>query len=527
MPRTDDRITPAGAWHRITAHLEPTVFFGAAALVVAFVAAGAGFTQATADAFETLQTTITRYLGWYYVLSVTGFLLLTLAILASPARRIRIGGPEAEPEFGRIGWFGMLFAAGMGIGLVYFGVAEPLYHFQDPLEAEPMTPAAAIEATRLSFFHWGLHAWGIYIVLALAVAYAHFNRGLPLAPRSVLEPLIGERYKGPIGHGTDILCTVGTLLGVATSLGLGAMQISTTLSSFFGLPDDVWTQAALVAAITVIATVSVVSGIHYGVQGLSRAAFYLIVALTAFVLVAGPTLYVIELFVSALGQYIQTLPRMSLYLDPGASSEWQTTWTLFYWGWWISWAPFVAIFVARISKGRTIKEFILGVLLVPTLLTFVWFAVFGGTGLAAQRGEAGAGLIDAVNASESASLQAMLQTLPLTTLTVSLATAVILLFFVTSSDSGSLVDDMVTSGGDPDPPRAQRVFWALAEGAVAITLLVLGGLTAIRNAAISLGLPMSVVLVLASVALWRILQQDPEVRARRAAKSRRTAKNPG
>jgi choline/glycine/proline betaine transport protein len=314
---------------------------------------------------------------------------------------------------------------------------------------------------------------------------------------------------------------------VATSLGLGAMQINTSLSSFFGWPDGVWVQTALIAAITGLATISVVSGIHNGVQMLSRANLYLMLLLGAFVLLVGPTLYVVELFVSALGQYLQTLPRMSLYLDPGADSEWQTTWTLFYWGWWISWAPFVAIFVARISKGRTIKEFVLGVLLVPVLLTFLWFAILGGAGLEAQHAGEGADLISAVNENESASLRAMLETLPLSTLSITVATLVILLFFVTSSDSGSLVDDMVTSGGDPNPPRAQRVFWAVSEGAVAVTLLLLGGLTAIRNAAISLGLPMSVLLVLACVALWRVLQQDPEVVARRRAKHRGTAKDEG
>ncbi len=517
----------AAAWRRITSHMQPTVFFGSGALAIAFVVAGGVFTETTAGLFETVQTRITRYFGWYYVLVVTGFLLLTLAILTSPARRIRLGGPEARPEFGRVGWFGMLFAAGMGIGLVYFGVAEPLYHYQNPLSADAQSQAAVIEATRIAYFHWGLHAWGIYIVLALAVAYAHYNRGLPLAPRSTLEPLIGERYAGPLGHGVDILCTVGTLLGVATSLGLGAMQINTSLSAFFGLPDTTATQILLIAGITGLATISVVSGVKNGVQMLSRANLFLILALTAFVLFAGPTLYVVELFVSALGEYVQTLPRMSLYLDPGADSEWQTNWTLFYWGWWISWSPFVAIFVARISRGRTIKEFILGVLLVPTLLTFFWFAVFGGTGLEAQRSEGGADLIAAVNENESASLQAMLGTLPFATLSVILATLVILLFFVTSSDSGSLVDDMVTSGGDPNPPKAQRVFWAVSEGAVAITLLLLGGLTAIRNAAISLGLPMSLLLVAACVALWRVLQDDPEVRARRRAKYRGTAKEEG
>ncbi|RBI83844.1 BCCT family transporter [Rhodosalinus halophilus] len=504
-----------GVSARLTSQMNPAVFIGSAALVIAFVIAGGGFTDATADFFQTLQENITRFFGWYYVLVVTGILVLTFAILASPARNVRLGGPEATPEFSRFGWFGMLFAAGMGIGLVYFGVAEPLYHYASPLDAEPEGLPAVTEAMRISFFHWGLHAWGIYIVLALAVAYAHFNRGLPLAPRSVLEPLIGERIHGPIGDLTDIVCTVGTLLGVATSLGLGAMQINASLASFFGWPETTLVQIALIAAITLIATISVVSGVKSGVQMLSRVNLWLVLGLMVFVLAVGPTLYVVELFVSALGRYLQNLPQMSLYLDPGADSQWQTTWTLFYWGWWISWSPFVGIFVARISYGRTIKEFILGVLLVPTLLTFLWFAIFGGTGLSAQRAEEGANLLSAVRENEAASLQAMLATLPFAQISTIVATVVILLFFVTSSDSGSLVDDMVTSGGDPHPPKAQRVFWAVSEGAVAATLLLLGGLTAIRNAAISLGLPMSILLIAAAIALWRNLQADPAARTKR------------
>jgi choline/glycine/proline betaine transport protein len=331
----------------------------------------------------------------------------------------------------------------------------------------------------------------------------------------VLEPLIGKRIHGPIGDLTDIICTVGTLLGVATSLGLGAMQINASLARFFDLPETTTVQIGLIAGITAIATVSVVSGVKNGVQFLSRVNLYLVFGLMLFVLVAGPTLYIVELLVSASGHYVQNLPQMSLYLDPGADSEWQTTWTLFYWGWWISWSPFVAIFVARISKGRTIREFILGVLLVPTALTFLWFAIFGGTALSAQQAENGADLLSAVQENEAASLQAALETLPLAQISTIVATIVILLFFVTSSDSGSLVDDMVTSGGDPHPPKAQRVFWAVSEGAVAVTLLLLGGLTAIRNAAISLGLPMSILLIAAGFALWRNLQNDPAAKTKR------------
>jgi choline/glycine/proline betaine transport protein len=509
-----------GAWARLTAHMQPAVFFGSAAIVVLFVVFGGLFTDYAAMIFESTQKGVSRYFGWYYVLVVTGLLGLAFVFLISPIRYIRLGGEDAKPEFSRIGWFSMLFAAGMGIGLVYFGVAEPLLHFASPLESEPESGAAVLEAMRLTYFHWGLHAWGIYIVLALAIAHAHYNRNLPLAPRSVLEPLIGERMHGPIGHGTDILCTVGTLLGVATSLGLGAMQINASLAAFFGWPEDLWVQVMLIAGITGIAVISVVSGVRRGVQALSQANFYLMFALLLFVLLAGPTLYVIELFVSSLGSYLQQLPRMSLYLDPGPDSGWQTTWTLFYWGWWISWSPFVAIFIARISRGRTIREFILAVLLVPVLVTFLWLSVFGGTAMQIESSGEGAGLVAAVDENISQSVQVLLSQLPLSEVTTVVATLVILLFFVTSSDSGSLVDDMVTSGGDPHPPRAQRVFWAVSEGAVAATLLLLGGLTAIRNAAISLGLPMSVLLIAASIALWRTLRADPAAQRRRRGRRR-------
>ncbi len=496
---------------RIVAHMNPTVFFGSALLVVVFALGGGLFTDTAAALFRTTQEGISRYLGWYYVLVVSAFLIVPVTLLFFPMRRIRIGGRDARPEFSRFGWFTMLFAAGMGIGIVFYGVAEPLLHFANPLRAEPRSPAALIEAMRLSYFHWGLHAWGIYIVLALAIAHAHFNRGLPLAPRSAMEPLLGARIHGPIGDAVDILCTVGTLLGVATSLGLGAMQINASLAIFFGWPKAVGLQVLIIAAITAAATTSVVLGVKRGIQRLSQSNMVLAFALLLFVFVAGPTLYSIELFVSSLGFYLQKLPQASLYLEPGSDSTWQTTWTLFYWGWWISWSPFVGVFVARISQGRTVFEFVLGVLLVPTLVTFFWFATFGGAALYAQI-EQGAALIEAVDRNVSTSLQVLLAELPLASLTTALATAVIAIFFVTSSDSGSFVDDMVTSGGDPNPPRPQRVFWAVSEGVVAATLLLMGGLTAIRNAAISLGLPMSLVLVAATIALWRGLAADPMAR---------------
>ncbi len=502
-----------GAWARLTAHMKPAVFFGSALVVVMFVLTGGLLTERAAAFFQATQEGTAEYFGWYYVLVVTGFLILALALLASRVRHVRLGGREAEPEFSLFGWFAMLFAAGMGIGLVYFGVAEPLLHYATSLRAEPRSDAAMFEAMAIAYFHWGLHAWAVYVVLALAIAHAHYNRDLPLAPRSVLEPLIGRHYQGPIGDGVDILCTVGTLLGVATSLGLGAMQINASLDVFFGWPSTTWLQVTIIGVITAIATISVVAGVHQGLRRLSELNIGLAGLLLLFVLLAGPTLYVVELFVSSIGYYVQQLPRMSFFLDPSAGADWQVTWTLFYWGWWISWSPFVAIFVARVSRGRTVLEFILGVLLVPTLVTFFWLAVFGGTGLWLERTTETA-ILAAVEDDVSTSLQTLLAGLPLAGISTVIATLVIALFFVTSSDSGSLVDDMVTAGGDPHPPKAQRVFWAISEGAAAVTLLILGGLTAIRNAAISLGLPMSALLVAAAIALWRTLHADPMAQRR-------------
>jgi len=498
--------------------MEPPVFFGSAAMVVVFVVIGAVFTTDAGDVFTAVQSRITALFGWWYMLAATGFLLLAGAILISPLRRVRLGGPDAKPEFSFLSWTAMLFAAGMGTGLVFFSVAEPFTHYVDPPPGlEPRSREAAREAMRITFFHWGLNAWGIYLILALAVAYLHYNKDLPLAPRSILEPLFGRKIMaGWAGHGVDILCTVGTLLGVSTSLGLGAMQINTGLSELAGVGRSTLVQIGLIATITGLATISVVVGVKGGIRRLSQTNLVLAGLLFAFVLIVGPTVSILETFTATLGAYLQELPRSTLRVDFTGEDDWRANWTLFYWGWWISWAPFVAIFLARVSKGRTIGATVVTALLVPTLATFAWLAVFGGAGLQAERGD-GPGLPDSIVDEPSLALHALLDTLPFAPVTMTLATLVIVLFFVSSSDSGSLVDDMVTSGGDPDPPRVQRVFWAVSEGAVAITLLLAGGLTAIRSAAISLGLPMSIVLALAVAAMIKVILVESR-RARRASK---------
>jgi choline/glycine/proline betaine transport protein len=392
----------------------------------------------------------------------------------------------------------MMFSAGMGTGLVFWGVAEPVMHWSDP----PFPPAAeggpVREALRLSFFHWGFHPWAIYIVFGLSIAYFHFRHELPLAPRSLLYPLIGQRIHGPIGHAVDILATVGTLFGVATSLGLGAIQINSGLGRLWGTPQTESVQ---------VATISVVTGVRGGIRLLSRLNLGLAGVLLLFVLIAGPTVYLLQLFISSFGAYLQQFVSQSLWLDLRPDSRWQFDWTLFYWSWWISWSPFVGVFVARISRGRTVGEFIVAVLFVPVLITFLWLSVFGGTALHGAVAD-GSEIASVVEANASAGLYAMLDQLPLQTLTAVLATLMVVVFFVTSSDSGSLVDDMVTSGGHPNPPKAQRIFWAVAEGMVAATLLLSGGLQALRTASLTSGLPMTLFLLIAAWGLLKALRAD-------------------
>jgi choline/glycine/proline betaine transport protein len=497
----------ASFYKRITSRMEPAVFIGSALVVVVFVAFGASQTQLAADWFGSAQAYISEQFGWYYMLSATGFLLFTVWIMVGPKGRIRLGGDDERPQFGRLSWFTMLFSAGMGTGLVFWSVAEPINHYTSPPFGQPETTDALQVALRYSFFHWGLHPWAIYSILGLALAYFHFRRGFPLRPRSILQPLIGDRIDGPIGHFVDILCTVGTLLGVATSLGLGAMQVNSGLAAFTGIGQTVTVQLIIVGSITLIATISVVSGVKHGIRQLSRANMMLAAFLLAYVFLLGPTVYILETLVSGLGLYVQHFPQMSLRLELGQDTEWQASWTLFYWGWWISWAPFVGIFIARISKGRTIREFIVSVLLVPTAVTFFWLSVFGGSALYEEH-FADARMAGAILDNPATSLHMLLDRLPLQTIMAVIATLLIAIFFITSSDSGSLVDDMVTSGGHPSPPKSQRVFWACSEGAVAATLLVAGGLQAIQSAAISAGLPMSLLLVLTCISIVRALRDD-------------------
>ena len=483
------------------------VFFGSVALIVAALAL---VTRDPANAeaiLVSVQSWIVHEMGWFYVASVAIFLLFAAGVAMSSVATIKLGPDDSEPDFSTRSWFAMLFSAGMGIGIMFYGVAEPVLHFAAPPVGEGGTVDAARKAMQLSFFHWGLHAWAIYAVMGLALAYFSFRRGLPLSVRSALYPMIGDRIHGWMGHVVDTFAVFGTMFGVATSLGLGVMQINAGLNYLFGVEIDVTVQLALIAGITLLATGSVVSGINAGIRRLSELNLVLALALMLFVLLAGPTVFLLQALMQNTGAYLSDIVGKTFTLYAYQPNEWIGGWTLFYWGWWISWSPFVGMFIARVSRGRTIREFIIGVLFVPSGFTFLWFTVFGNTALAMQL-DGTAQMVEAVQADVAVALFQFLTHLPFAGISMTLATLLVVTFFVTSSDSGSLVIDIITSGGEPEPPVWQRVFWALMEGAVAAILLLAGGLVALQTGAIASGLPLAAIMLVVCYGLFAALRLE-------------------
>ncbi|WP_406693244.1 BCCT family transporter [Saccharopolyspora sp. ID03-671] len=438
-----------------------------------------------------------------------GVLVFAVWLGASRFGRVRLGPPDSRPEYRYLTWFAMLFTAGMGIGLVFWAVAEPLSHVADPPMAQPGSAEARAEAMRFTFFHWGLHAWAVYIVVGVCLAYFSYRHRLPLSIRSALYPLLGDRIHGRLGDAVDVFAVFGTMFGVATSLGFGVLQVNAGLDSLNLLPQNVTVQVLLIAGITLAAIGSLLLGLDKGILRLAVANLCVGVALMVFVVVAGSTTDVLAHFVQQIGTYVQTLPETTLWTDADARTGWQAAWTLFYWGWWISWAPFVGMFIARISRGRTIREFVFGVLLVPTAFTFLWLAVFGNSAFSADAATGGA--LSAEVAEEPAiALFGLFDQLPLSTVTTALAIVLVTLYFISSSDSASLVIDLLTSGGIADTPKIQRVFWAVLEGAVAAVLLLAGagGLVALQTAAITTALPFSVIMLAMCYGLVRALYAD-------------------
>ena len=496
--------------------IEPAVFFPAAILVFVGVAYSVLAGDQAEQTFRDIQVAITETTGWLYSVGVGFFLVALLIVAFSDWGRIKLGPDDSMPEYGFASWFAMLFSAGMGIGLMFFGVAEPLTHYLVPPEGDPETVEAARQAIVLTFFHWGVHAWAIYVVVGLSLAYFTYRHGLPLTIRSALYPLIGDRIHGWMGHTVDTIAVLGTLFGVATSLGFGVTQINAGLHTLFDIPISETVQLVLIALITALATLSVVAGLDAGIKRLSELNLYLAIALIAFVFLVGPTLFLISAFVQNIGDYLDQFATLTFNLDAYGDGEWVGSWTLFYWGWWISWSPFVGMFIARISRGRTVREFIFGVLIGPTLFTFFWMTVYGDSALRlALSGQAEAMLETVRSGASELALFAFFEHLPLTPIISTVAVILVATFFVTSSDSGSLVKSTLASGGSLEPPVSQRLFWALLEGVVAAVLLVTGGLAALQSATIAAALPFTLVLILAFFGLIRAWSMETARRAGR------------
>ncbi|WP_082763750.1 BCCT family transporter [Frondihabitans sp. PAMC 28766] len=497
----------------------PWVFWPAAVIVVAFVVLALVAPSATEHAFAALQSGIVRDFSWYYVLVAAAFVGFAIFIGFSGFGDIVLGKDADKPEFSTVSWFALLFAAGMGIGLVFYGVSEPLSHFASPRPGVTGGPAVlAQQALTQTFLHWGLHAWGIYVVVGLALAYAIHRRGRPVSIRWALEPLLGRRVRGGWGNLIDVIALVGTLFGVATSLGLGVLQISSGLDAIGLLQSSRLVEIVLIVIVTGIAIVSLVTGVGKGMKILSNFNLLLAALLLLFVLCVGPTQFLLREFVQTIGDYLQNFVGLSLNVSAfsgTAGEKWQGAWTTFYWGWWMSWAPFVGIFIARISKGRTVRQFVFGVMLVPTLLTFLWFAVLGGAALYEQLYRGGTLVGPGGHVDVEGALFQLLGSLPAGTVLIAGAILLIAVFFVTSADSGALVMAMIATGGQLEPRKLIRIFFAVITALVAIALLLSGGLTALKTAAITTALPFSVVIILMC---WStVIALTREKRAYRAA----------
>ncbi|MBS0001882.1 MAG: BCCT family transporter [Thioalkalivibrio sp.] len=485
--------------------LHNPVFLTSAVLILAFVIGSLLFPDAASDGLTAARVWIGETFHWLFLTAGNIFVLFCLLLIVLPVGKIRIGGEEARPDFSLMSWFSMLFAAGMGIGLMFWSVAEPVGYFTEwfgtPLDIAGGTEESRQAALGATMYHWGLHPWAIYSVVGLSLAFFTYNKGLPLTIRSAFYPLLGDRVWGPFGHVIDTLAVLATMFGLATSLGFGAQQAASGLEFLFGIDGGLQTQVAIIIGVTIVALLSVMRGIDGGVKVLSNINLAFAALLLLFVMIAGGIVAFITNAATTISGYVEYMLPLS---NPvGREDEtFYHGWTIFFWAWWISWSPFVGMFIARVSRGRTVRQFVTAVLLVPTLVTVVWMTAFGGAGLDQARDGVGA-LADGISDSSLALFQ-MLEHLPFTAITSFLAIALVLVFFVTSSDSGSLVIDSITSGGKTDAPQSQRLFWATFEGVVAGVLLAVGGaaaLTAMQAGAVSTGLPFVLVLLAMCVSL--------------------------
>ncbi|WP_077325917.1 glycine betaine uptake BCCT transporter [Virgibacillus siamensis] len=456
-----------------------------------------------------IQTVIVNDFGWFYLLTATVFVIFSIYLIFSKYGKIRLGKPGEKPEYSYITWFAMLFSAGMGIGLVFWGAAEPVSHFHNPPYGDPGSVETAKTAMQYSFFHWGLHPWAVYATLALALAYFKFRRQAPGLVSSILEPLFGDRVKGPWGTLVDVIVVFATVFGVATSLGFGAIQISGGFSYALGMPNTFMVQLIIIIVVTVLYMTSAMTGLNKGIKYLSNTNIVLAILLMLFLLFAGPTNFIIKMFTSTFGSYIQNLPSMSFRMTPfNSDNTWVKDWTIFYWAWWIAWAPFVGTFIARVSRGRTIREFVSGVLLVPTIFGAIWFSVFGGSAINLEYFQDINIMKDINEIGTETALFAVLDQFPLGMVMSILAILLISTFFITSADSATFVLGMQTTGGSLYPPNQVKFVWGILQSAAATVLLWQGGLQALQTASIIAALPFAVIMILIVISLMKAFKQE-------------------
>lgn len=489
------------------ANINPNVFISTVTIIAIFLALVVFAPDAFSLLTQQINQWITNSFSWFYVLSVALFLIILIYIALSDMGKIKLGPDHSQPKYSSTSWFAMLFTAGMGIGLMFFGVAEPVMHYVTPPAGEPETVMAAQQSMRVTFFHWGLHAWAIYTLVGLSLAYFAYRHQLPLKIRSALYPLIGKKIYGPIGDGVDTFATIGTVFGVATTLGFGVTQINSGLNYLFGIEQAPSTQVILIIVVSAMAATSVFFGLDKGIKRLSELNLVLALLLLIFVFVAGPSIYLLQTTIQNAGQYVSNLFNMTFNLYAYQPSGWIGGWTIMYWAWWISWSPFVGMFIARVSEGRSIREFIVGVLLIPTGFTLIWMGFMGNAALYSIMHEANTGLLDAVQRDSSVALFEFLNHLPFSSVTSIIATLLVMLFFVTSADSGALVTDYLTAKSE-NSPTWQRLFWTVLMALLAIVLLLVGGLEALQSATIMSALPFTMVMLLICWGLIKALHLD-------------------
>ncbi|WP_206244335.1 BCCT family transporter [Novosphingobium terrae] len=488
--------------------INPPVFYGAVGVILALLGVGA-FLPHQAEAFLSIvEKQVLAEVGWFYLLAVGIFLLSATVLCFSRYGSLKLGPDDCEPDFRFASWVAMLFAAGKGIGLMYYAVAEPIMHYTTPPDAPAQSIAAQKEAMSITFFHWGIHAWSIYSVVGLSLAYFGYRYNLPLTIRSGLYPLLKDKIYGRIGDVVDIFAICCTVFGLATSLGLGVQQVNGGLNYLLGVPMSIPIQVGLIIAISTVATISVLSGLSKGIKRLSELNILLALGLMLFVLLAGPTVQLMRDLVQNLGLYLVTFVPRTFNIYAYEPTPWINAWTLFYWAWWVSWAPFVGMFIARISRGRTVREFILAVLLLPSAFTFMWMTVFGNTALFLDHGVAAGAISQAVTGNVSIALFKFFQYLPFSTATTGLAIFMVAIFFISSQSSGSLVMDIIGSGGKTQTTLLQRLFWCVLEALVTIILLIAGGLAALKAATIIAALPFAMVMLVLIFGLFKGMAAD-------------------